>query len=356
MAGIVLLKRFWFFSLTCVILVLLNSCGTFSSKPWRGSVSSNFNGEVFFNQDTVHPEQSFLSVIKQIFRTDTTTWPEFRNLSKGATPPERVGFGKMRITFVNHCTFLIQYDSINVLTDPVWSFRIGPLPWPAEYRTLPAGIDFDSLPPIDLVLVSHNHYDHMDIPTLRKLRDKFNPSIITTLGNKQTLADFGITEKVIETDWWDETFLYGKRFTIVPARHFSMRGLKDRNKSLWGAFVMNTELGPVFFAGDTGDGIHFKQIRETFGEMTVSILPIAPVNPREFMLPVHLSPEEAVQAHLTLESFLSIASHFGTFKQGFDSQVEPVWLLEEAKKKYHIQYGDFRALMNGTHINIKLKN
>ncbi len=225
----------------------------------------------------------------------------------------------LRVTFVNHATVLLQIAGVNVLTDPIWSRRASPLPFAGPRRRRPPGIRFVDLPPIDLVLISHNHYDHLDLPTLQALARSHAPRFITTLGNAALLQREGI-EPVTEMDWWQEQPLPGGlRLTCVPAQHFSARGLCDRCRTLWCGFVLHGRGGPIYFAGDTGWGSHFSEIARRFGPPRLALLPIGSHLPRWFMRPVHLSPAEAVRAHQVLGAQASMAIHFGTFPMADDS-------------------------------------
>jgi L-ascorbate metabolism protein UlaG (beta-lactamase superfamily) len=231
---------------------------------------------------------------------------------------------------VNHATVLIQMDGLNILTDPVWSERIGPVSWAGPKRHRPPGIRFEDLPPIDVVLVSHSHYDHMDMPTLASLRDEHGPRFYTGLGNEPVLAAGGI-DGAVEMDWWDEVEIAdGVTLAFVPARHFSGRGLCDRNRTLWGGFAIRGPAGTVYFAGDTGAENDFERIRDTYGAPRLAMIPIGAFLPAWFMQPVHTSPEQAVEVHERLGAGVSMPIHYGTFRLGDDGQFEPVERLAKA--------------------------
>jgi L-ascorbate metabolism protein UlaG (beta-lactamase superfamily) len=231
---------------------------------------------------------------------------------------------------VNHSTFLIQMDGVNILTDPIWSDRASPVSFSGPRRFHPPGITFDDLPRIDLVLVTHNHYDHLDIPTLKKIALRDNPAVVTTLGNRALLRTQGFTQ-VAELDWWQQMPVSDAvRITCVPAQHFSGRGLFDSYETLWAGFVLESAAGAVFFAGDTGLGPHFKQIAERFKKIRLALLPIGAFKPEWFMSFGHLSPAAAVQAHFILNAQTSVAMHFGTFPLADDNQDDPVTMLHAA--------------------------
>src|SRR5207344_3150107 len=230
------------------------------------------------------------------------------------TVPERESSAAAVVTFIGHATFLIQTGAGNILTDPMYSEHAGPwnLLGPRRVR-LPA-VPFEALPPIAIVLVSHNHYDHLDRPTLSMLAQKFDPIAITPLGNARLLRSTGL-RRVEELDWWDRSGTSPLPITLTPAQHFSARGPFDRNRALWGGFMVAAGGSRVFFAGDTAyaAGV-FTAIRQRLGRVNLALLPIGAYEPRWFMRAVHMNPAEAVQAHLDLAADESIAMHFGTFQ------------------------------------------
>jgi L-ascorbate metabolism protein UlaG (beta-lactamase superfamily) len=231
--------------------------------------------------------------------------------------------GEMRVTFVNHSTVLVQMDGINVLTDPIWSKRCSPVSFAGPRRAVPPGLLFEQLPPIDVVLISHNHYDHMDLPTLRRLADERRPRIFVPLGNKGTLYRRGVNGAE-ELDWWQSARVRdGVHVHAVPAQHFSGRGLFDRDRALWAGFVVTGPAGAMYFAGDTGFAPHFGQIRERFGPPRLALLPIGAFRPEWFMSRVHMSPDDALRAHEILGTETSLGIHFGTFRLTDDGQDEP---------------------------------
>lgn len=239
-------------------------------------------------------------------------------------PPQRVGPGQLRVTFVNHATLLIQMDGLNILSDPIWSERASPLWFAGPKRFRPAGIAFEDLPPIDAVILSHNHYDHTDLPTLRRLDAAHRPRFFCGLGSSLLLKKEGI-ENVTDLDWGNEETLSDLvSLASVPAKHFSVRGILDRDRTLWTGYVLRSKAGSVYFAGDTGFGRHFEEIGRQYGPIRLACLPIGAFRPIWFMSPVHISPAEAVKAHQALRASTSMAMHFGTFALGDDGQTEPV--------------------------------
>jgi len=226
------------------------------------------------------------------------------------------------VTWVGHSTLLVQLDGVNFLTDPTWSLRVGP--WSGRLgvrRFTPPGIAFDDLPPIDFVLISHDHYDHLDEPTVRRLVRTFNPRFVVPLGIKAWLADRGITN-VSELDWGQTITVKGLEIVCTPAQHGSGRALVDSGQRLWASWVV---IGSkrFYFGGDSGYSPHLAMIGEAFGPFDLAALPIGSYTPREIARPVHMSPEEALQASLDLRSARFIGIHWGTFELAREAYDEP---------------------------------
>ncbi len=244
--------------------------------------------------------------------------PHFVADVRQTQPPRRVDGSALKITLINHSTVLMQHQGCNILTDPIWSERASPLSWVGPRRRRAPGVSWEDLPPIDVVLLSHNHYDHFDLPTLRRLK---SASFVVPLGVGKLLRSENIAE-ARELDWGESGSFPGFTVHSVPAYHFSGRGLSDRNETLWGGYVIESQNRMIYFAGDTAFGDHFTAIRERFGAPHVALLPIGAYEPRWFMSPVHMAPDEAIRAHAILDAGTSIAVHHGTFQladEGLDS-------------------------------------
>jgi L-ascorbate metabolism protein UlaG (beta-lactamase superfamily) len=298
-------------------------CCTFSVSGYKGPPSDHFDGKRFYNQGN-STEQGFFTFLKWITMRDAPEWHKVPAVINHMKLPQRVAQGDLQITFINHSTFLIQMNGINILTDPLWSDRTSPVSFSGPQRVQQPGVLLADLPPIDAVVLSHNHYDHLDLPTLKKITARDKPRMFVGLGNRILLNKAGINN-VREMDWWEqETLSDTVAISFVPARHFSNRGMCDHNKSLWGGFVFESASGAVYFAGDTGFGLHFEQIANRFKHLRLALLPIGAFQPEWFMAPHHMSPPDALKAHFILRAQTSVAMHYGTFRLGDDRQNEPV--------------------------------
>jgi N-acyl-phosphatidylethanolamine-hydrolysing phospholipase D len=226
------------------------------------------------------------------------------------------------VTWIGHSTLLVQLDGVNFLTDPTWASRSGPFGgFVGVGRYTPPAIAFDDLPRIDFVLISHDHYDHLDEATVKHLAQEFNPRFVVPLGIKQWLADRGITN-VVELNWGESVRIGGLTVVCTPAQHGSGRTLLDQGRRLWASWAV---LGSkrFYFAGDTGYYQHFKEIGEALGPFDLAALPIGSYTPRALAKPVHLSPEEALQAWTDLHAAKFLGIHWGTFALAREAYDEP---------------------------------
>jgi L-ascorbate metabolism protein UlaG (beta-lactamase superfamily) len=301
---------------------------------YRGPVSDHFDGRKFFNPWGGLPGGG--SLFKWFANRRPGPWRKWIDDPPAPPPPRWVTDGEIRATFVGHSTVLIQMDGLNVLCDPIWSNRASPFSWIGPSRHRAPGVRFDELPAIDLVLQSHDHYDHFDVPTLQRIASRWSPVFAVPLGVRARVTSKRIApdDRIRELDWWQSAELsHQVRITAVPARHFSGRGLLDRSKTLWCGYVMEGPSGGVYFAGDSGYGPHFSEIRKRFPSIRLAFLPIGAYLPQWFMGPVHISPEDAVRAHDEVGAATSIAIHFGTFQLADDGQDEPVVGLQNALQR-----------------------
>jgi L-ascorbate metabolism protein UlaG (beta-lactamase superfamily) len=280
----------------------------------------HLDGKRFYNPDTSQT-RGLLDVLRWKVTSRPEPSPRFLADVEPSVPPHRVEAGGLRTTLVNHSTVLLQQRGCNILTDPIWSERASPLSWIGPRRHRKQGVSWEDLPPIDAVLISHNHYDHLDLPTLRRLAARGDSTFVVPAGGARLLRAQKIGP-ARELDWGESMSLPGCTIHAVPAVHFSSRTILDRNTTLWCGYVIQFPERLVYFAGDTAFGPHFARIRERFGSPRLALLPIGAYEPRWFMSAVHMAPDEAVRAHEILGAGTSIAIHHGTFQladEGIDT-------------------------------------
>lgn len=271
-------------------------------------------------------------------------------------PCEVVNVNQPQVTWVNHSTFWVQAYGKSILTDPIWNKRCSPLPFLGPKRKLTARPACESIQHLDYVIISHNHYDHLDKPTILQLVHEHPACVwIVPKGIKKWfIRVFSIPSKqVIELDWWENFYAEGLIFTATPAQHFSGRGLFDHDHTLWmGCVIEFQNRKRLYFAGDTGYNDHdFKTIGQKFGGMDLSLLPIGAYAPRKFMQPVHVNPQEAVLIHQEVGSKLSVGGHWGTFRLSNEGLERPPYDLYCALKKADVGTNTFRILNPGQTIN-----
>src|ERR1700676_3484279 len=323
---------------------------------YSGSVFDHFDGERFFDPDGV-PPKSLGEVLRWQFGSDRQrqAWPEWAPRPHAGTPPSRIAGDKLRLSFVGHASWLIQTSGLNILIDPVWSMRASPSAWAGPKRHNDPGIAFEALPPIDVALVSHGHYDHLDIPTLSKLAAKFSPRVVTPLGNDVTMRSADAAIRAEGFDWHDRVELgNGIAVTLVPTRHWSARGLFDRNKVLCRSFVLETPAGKVYIVCDSGygDGKHFRRVAQAHGPLRLAILPIGAYEPRLFMRDQHMDPSDAVKALADCGAELALAHHHGTFQLTDEAIDAPAAGLQAALDEAKIPRERFAALKPGQGVEI----
>jgi len=312
-------------------------------------VSDHFDGRRFFNP--AGPALMGFSALPrwwwQRLRGQGERWPAVAPAPQPVALPATVESGQVAVTFLGHATFLLQFPGFTVLTDPVFARRAGPFGRLGPVRVRPPALTLEQLPPIDFVLLSHNHYDHLDLESLRWLARERRPQIVTCLGNRDWLARRGVGPAV-DLDWW-QPHLAHPELSIVctPAQHWSSRYPWDRCLTLWGGFMLKTPAGSLFFCGDSGWGGHFTDIRVRLGPAGVALLPIGAYEPRWFMEPVHMNPDEAVRAHLALGARRSLGMHFGTFQLTDEGLLAPETELAAARARHGLSDADFYAPLFG---------
>jgi L-ascorbate metabolism protein UlaG (beta-lactamase superfamily) len=321
------------------------------SRYYHGPVSDHFDGERFFDPDGVPPRSRWdLLRWYRSRRVSRAKWPRAAPSPYADRPPARVEGTALRISAVGHASFLIQTAGRNILLDPVWSERASPFRFIGPKRVNAPGIAFADLPPIDAALVSHGHYDHLDVATLSRLAAAHRPRVITPLGNDTIMRNHDPAIAAEAYDWGERADLGGGvAATLVPTRHWSARNLSDRNMALWASFIIDTPGGRIYFVADSGygDGRTFRNARERHGPFRLAILPIGAYEPRWFMREMHMNPAEAVQAFIDCGAGLALAHHYGTFQLTDEAIDAPVAALGEALQSASIPPERFRRLRPG---------
>jgi len=312
---------------------------------YEGPASDHYDGERFFNPVAAAPVQvrrgpNFIN--RMLASDERAEWPA-RVAVAQTVPPRAVAAGEMKVTWIGHATVLVQVRGLNILTDPIWSDTASPLPPLGPERVRAPGVRFEDLPRIDLVLISHNHYDHMDLPTLRRLWARDRPAIVTSLGNDTILRGAGIDS--IARDWGGRVALRpGVEVIVERNHHWGSRWFSDRNRALWSAFTVRSPAGNIFFAGDTGwgDGGWAREAARN-GPFRLAILPIGAYEPRDVMQNSHVDPEEAMRIFEILDPTMALGMHWGSFQLTFEPIDAPPRAIAALSRRRGLAPGRFRA-------------
>ena len=313
--------------------------------------SDHFNGKTFFNPGPP-VAKGLLDVLRWKFTSKSAPWPDWVEIALQPAPPAPAG-GGVTATWVNHSTFLLQTAHHTLLTDPVFSERISPVSWAGPRRVHAPGVAFEALPKIDTVLLSHDHYDHCDFPSLRRLARAQQPLFVAPLGHRSLLARAGAT-RIVELDWWQTHALAPDvSVTLTPARHWCRRTPGGTNRRLWGGFYLQAAARRGWFVGDSGyDETLFRDIGRRCGPPDLALIPIGAYEPRWFMSPAHMNPEEAVRTHLDCGARLSVAMHWGTFQLTDEARTAPAEALVQAREAVGVTADQFRVLAPGDSLQI----
>lgn len=316
------------------------------NRYYQGPATDHFDGTVFFNPGGAAPN-GLGDLLRWRFGGRRAAWPDNVAVPAPARPVDRVR--DLTITMVGHATLLIQTAGMNLLTDPVWSDRASPVSFAGPKRVTAPGIRFEDLPPIDAVLLTHSHYDHLDLATLTRLNAAHDPVVITPLGNDTILSEGGTGLRGAALDWGQSHALGPLSIHAVPCHHWSARGMNDRSMALWAGFVITGPSGAILHIGDTGfdHGRPYRALPEAFGPLRAAILPVGAYAPRWFMRDQHQNPDEAVQGFRLSGAAYGIGHHWGTFQLTDEARDAPVTDLRAALAAQSVPPERFRALTPG---------
>ncbi len=312
------------------------------------SGSVHFDGRRFFNPNGANGQPAWM--VPRMLLTRRTRWPSTVPIE--ARRPPTPGSDEIVVTFIGHATVLIQIGDTGVLTDPVYAERASPVAFAGPRRVRAPGVRLADLPAVSAVLLSHNHYDHCDLETLRALDRRFAVPVVAPIGNGRLLRSAGVRH-VEELDWWQRAATVPLPITLTPAQHFSGRHAFDRNRALWGGFLIAAGGRGILFAGDSGYGPHFRDIAARLGPIDLALLPIGAYEPRWFMKDIHMNPAEAVQAHLDLAARHSLAMHWGTFQLTPEGIDEPPRELATALHERGVPSELFQTVAVGESVTVE---
>lgn len=342
---------YWILGIILIIALAIIIPGYHYSAPaYQGPVSDHFNGKTFFNKNGASTK-NFLDIIKWSVSRNEGEWSNETTQNPTQVIPAHVVDDSIQVTFINHASFLIQTDSLNIITDPIYSKRASPVSFAGPLRMRNPGISFKDLPKIDIVLISHNHYDHLDLATLKQINETSEPVFVTPLGVDLFLHKNGI-KNTVALDWWQGHKEKNLMISCVPAQHFSSRGLFDKNKTLWAGFMINSVHGNIYFAGDTGYGEFIKEISKR-NKVKLALLPIGAYEPRWVMGDIHMDPQEALKAFKDLNAETGIGMHFGTFPMADDGQYESAREIDTLLQMPENAGLNFRVIKEGETVTVK---
>lgn len=321
-----------------------------STNPYySGPVTDHFDGLRFYNPGG-HLPKDFKALLDWQLEGGKAQWPKSYPSPYDDEPPERVTGNDLRVSFIGHASLLLQFDGLNILSDPVYSKRASPFQSFGPKRVCGPGVRFENLPPVDVVLLTHNHYDHMDLPALKRLLEVHDPLFVTPLGNDTILTNADRRFRTAVGDWGD-TIDFGNDVSVIlePCHHWSARGITDRRKALWAAFVLEGPAGRILHVGDTGfhEGINYEKARDKYGSFRLANLPFGAYKPRDFLEHQHQDPFEAARAFRICNAAHAVGHHWGTFQLTNESIDDQLNDLAEALEREGISDEVFRTLRPG---------
>ncbi|MCX8999311.1 MBL fold metallo-hydrolase [Rhizobiaceae bacterium BDR2-2] len=350
------MNRRTFFTRAGIAALLATAGGLAASKAharnryYDGPVSDHFDGRHFFNPGG-EPPNTFADLMRWRFSGGRVEWPQhWPSPFPPARPDQRIEGRRLVVTMAGHASILIQTAGLNILTDPVWSERASPVAFAGPKRVNAPGIAFADLPPVDVVIVTHNHYDHLDLATLARLQARDRPMFVTPLGNDAIIRKELGDPRIEVVDWGAQTGIApGVVLHCEPCHHWSARGLGDRRMALWAAFVIETPGGRIYHVGDTGfhRGINYRAAREKHGGFRLANLPFGAYEPRWFMRAQHQNPEEAVEGMLLCAAAHVAGHHWGTFRLTDEGIGEPLEALHAALDARNLPRDRFRPMRPG---------
>ncbi len=313
---------------------------------YNGPIAPNFDGLRFSDGRVI--TKGFKEFFQWQLSGGRENWPASYPALAPDTPPTKVE--GLRVSHVGHATFLIQAGGLNIITDPLFSERASPVQFAGPKRVNPPGIAFDNLPKIDVILITHNHYDHLDLNSVHRIFDRDGCRIIAPLGNDTIISAKRPDIKVEAHDWGGNVSLSpGVNVTLVPSYHWSARGAFDRHMALWASYVISTPVGRIYHIGDTGyhDGAFFKEHGQAYGPFKLAILPIGAYEPRWFMADNHMNPAEAIDVMLHLRAEMALGHHWGTFQLTNEGVERPLQALKQALLEARVPETTFTASRPG---------
>lgn len=317
------------------------------NRYYAGPVTEHFDGLRFFNPGQMSTDRSLGDIWRWRRTSRPAQWPG--SVAVQPVVPEKKVAG-LCVTMIGHATVLVQVAGLNILTDPVWSERASPVAWAGPKRVTAPGVAFESLPPIDVILISHNHYDHLDLATLQRLHMAHDPLIIVPLGNECIIKKVLPHARIVAGDWHTQVAVNSVlTVTLTPAYHWSARGIFDRRMALWAGFWLDTPEWKLWFAGDTayGNGAIFHDLHARYGAPDVALIPIGAYEPRWFMAGQHVNPHEAVRIYQDTHATQALGIHWGTFQLTDEAILAPKAALEAALLAENCSLERFRAAEPG---------